>query len=319
MKAYVTFPALCFLGLSLTALLAAQTPGETAPQTANQTIPLWPHGTPEPPQTHDPERDLLAGKPAPPGRKHNAELTNVTVPTMTIYYPPAAVKANGAAAIVLPGGGYQFLNMLNAGTEPCEWLNSLGVVCLLVRYRVPEKGWYPENFAQLEDAQQAIRLARAHAEEWHIDPKRLGLMGFSAGAHLAIAIGAHPDDHHVEKTPAARDIPMNDGKPLDARANFLILCWPGLATVKPDELTLVPALKPNAFTPTTFLIQAENDPNAKDNAIVYYRALMDAKIPAELHYYATGAHAFGMYPKGVSQERWAELAANWLRFSKIIP
>jgi acetyl esterase/lipase len=300
------------LPFSLAALCLAFACG---PVPAQQVITLFPHGTPEPRQVNEPEKDQ--SKLTVPG--HNPQITNITVPTMIVYPPPASVKNTGVAALVLPGGGYHFLNMKAAGTEPCDWLNSLGIMCLLVKYRVPEPGYYPENRAPLEDAQQAMRITRSHAAEWGIDPKRIGVMGFSAGGNLAILMSTHPDDPHVMSTPAAKDVPMEHGVPVDARANFAIVCWPAYVAAKPEETNLSPIYKPNSFTPPTFLIQAEDDPMFHPNAIVYYRGLMDAKIPAELHFYQSGGHAFGMHPMRFAQAHWPDIAANWLRFNKIIP
>jgi acetyl esterase/lipase len=280
-------------------------------------LPLWPHGTPEPPQTSEAEADVT--KPTDPlyGGHRSARLTNVTVPTLTVYKP--VHEGNGAAALVFPGGGYVRLSWNGEGTDACQWLNSLGVTCLLVKYRVPEKGRYPDNPADLEDAQQAMRLARAHAAEWHLDPNRIGVIGFSAGANLAVLMSTHPDDSHVESTPAATDVPMQGGAPVDARTNFAIVVYPAYLAAQPDQTTIEPVYTPNAFTPPTFLLQAENDRGYGKNALVYYRALMDTNHPAQLHYYATGGHGFGVFPTNSPEEHWTDLAAVWLREIHAIP
>jgi len=282
----------------------------TAAASAQQTLPLWPHGTPEPPQTTAPETDSNSAHP------HDIHYTNVTVPTLTVY--PAHEHSIGTAALVFPGGGYSILAWNKEGTSTCEWLNSLGVTCLLVKYRVPqptgEAGRYPADFADLEDAQQAMRLARGHAREWHIDPGHIGVVGFSAGGNLAALLCNHPDDHHVETTPAAADVNTT----IDARANFAVLVYPAYLALDPDQTALNPVHTPNTFTPPTFLIAAENDKHFGKNSLVYYRALLDANVPAELHMFATGGHGFGIAPAGTPGQ-WTLLAAAWLRSLGMIP
>jgi acetyl esterase/lipase len=311
-----SFPPLLLLAVALgSSALAA------AARAQQPILPLWPHGTPEPAQTSEPEADVTKPTDALYGGHRSARLTNVTVPTLTVYKP--AHDSNGAAALVFPGGGYVRLAWNGEGTEACDWLNSLGVTCVLVKYRVPqppgEAGHYPADPADLEDAQQAMRITRAHAAEWHLDPNRIGVVGFSAGANLAVLISTHPDDNHVESTPAAGDVPRQGGTPVDARANFAIVVYPAYLPVPPEQTELNPVYTPNGFTPPTFLLQAENDRAYGKNALVYYRALMDTNHPAQLHYYATGGHGFGMHPIGSPEEHWPDLAAVWLREIHAIP
>ena len=302
------------LSLSL-GLVAAAAP-------AQQTVlPLWPHATPEPAQTTAPEADVTKPTDALISGRRTARLTNVTVPTLSVY--PPSHGNNGASAVVFPGGGYVRLAWNGEGTDTCDWLNSLGMTCLLVKYRVPqphgEAGHYPADPADLEDAQQAVRLARQHAAQWHLDPNRIGVVGFSAGGNLAVLLSTHPDDDHILTTPAAAEVPTANGAPLDARVNFAIIVYPAYLAVPPAETELDPVYTPNAFTPPTFLIQAENDHSYGHNALVYYRALMDAGHPAQLHYYATGGHGFGIHPAGSPEEHWTDLAALWLREIHAIP
>jgi acetyl esterase/lipase len=274
-----------------------------------------------------PETDL--GTPNP---EHTpVSLTNVTQPTLTVYLPPPARTVH-AAALVFPGGGYQRLAYTKEGLETCHWLNSLGMACLLVKYRVPQPsndtGRYPADPADLEDAQQAMRLTRARAAEWHIDPAKIGVVGFSAGGNLAVLLSTHPDDNHIASTPAAADVPGVHGRlngtpqltdPLDAAPNFAIVIYPAYLAIPPAETALNPTYTPSRFTPPTFLLQAEDDAGYGHNALVYYRALMDAKVPAELHYFASGGHGFGMHPAGKPEEHWTLLAELWLRDLGILP
>jgi acetyl esterase/lipase len=303
-----------FLRASVCSLVACSLAALSSVAFAQQVVlPLWPHATPEPAQTTEAERDVTTDKDAFISGHRTARLTNVTRPTLSVY-PPSG-KNTGAAALVFPGGGYVRLAWDGEGTDTCDWLNSLGMTCLLVKYRVPEKGRYPDNPADLEDAQQAMRIARAHASEWHIDPGHIGVVGFSAGANLAVLLSTHPDDQHVESTPAAQDA---DTK-VDARANFAIIAYPAYLATEPDHTALEPVYTPNRFTPPTFLIQAENDHNYIKNSLVYYQALTDASVPADMHLYSAGGHGFGIHPSGMPEEHWTILAAIWLRSIGVLP
>ena len=299
--------AFALLGCSLLTP-AALAQGSPTPQPVT-VLQLWPHVTPEPAQTTAPERDVTTDKDPLISGHRSARISNVTQPTMSVYQPPSGVPETGAAALVFPGGGYVRLAWDGEGLDTCKWLNSLGMTCLLVKYRVPFHDHYPANPADLEDAQQAMRLARAHAAEWRIDPHRIGVVGFSAGAHLAVALGNHPDDPHVLSTPAAPEVQAA----IDARPDFAVVIYPGYLTAPPDLGTLDPAEMPTAQTPPTFLLQAENDPVHVENSLVYFRALKDAEVPAEMHIFATGGHGFGVFPIDTPESHWTELAAAWLK------
>ena len=276
---------------------------------AQQVLPLWPQRTPEPPQTTQPETNV-----ADQEGHLTDRLTNVTQPSMTIFLPSHSAGVT-EAAVVFPGGGYERLAWDKEGLDVCHWLNSIDMACLLVKYRVPEVGHYPENRADLQDAQQAMRLARQHAAEWHINPARIGVIGFSAGGHLAVTLSNHFDDTSVESTPAAAEVNTS----LNARPEFVILGYPAYLSVGPVGRDLDPSLTPNSRTPPTFMIQAENDEQYIDSSLVYFRALKDAGVPAELHLYATGGHGFGMRPVGFPEEHWERTATDWLRRIGMLP
>jgi acetyl esterase/lipase len=314
------------LTLALAAPLAA-----VSVASAQQVLPLWPHGTPEPPNTTEPETDVT--KPTDPflNGHRTIRFTNVTVPTMTLY-KPTPDKNTHTAALVFPGGGYMRLAWTGEGLDTCDWLTSQGITCLLVKYRVPQPpglaGHYPADLQDLEDAQQAMRLARAHAREWQIDPAHIGVVGFSAGANLAVLLSNYPNDQHIESTPAARDVPgyttessgaVRFNATPDARPAFAIVVYPAYLVDKPDDTTLNPVYAPSKLTPPTFLIQAENDKLYHNNAPVYYLALDAAGVPAELHMYATGGHGFGIHPPNKPEENWTRLADAWLRRMGILP
>jgi len=275
------------------------------------TLPLWPNGSPEPTHLTGPEFDpttdkdrIVSGKPA-------IRVTNVTHPTLTVYSPDPT-KDTHAAALVFPGGSYVRLSWSVEGTEVCDWLNSLGMTCILVKYRVPEDGHYPANVEDLEDAQQAMRLTRTHAADWHIDPARIGVIGFSAGAHLAVVLSTHPDFQGAN-VPAFT---------VDARPNFQMVIYPGWLTGAASQGAIGkvdPVLQPDAHVPPTFLVQAENDYTAHvENALVYFLALKDAKVPAELHLFTQGGHGFGMRPTDLPISHWGALAETWLHTIHIL-
>ena len=270
------------------------------------TMLLWPNGNPEPTKVVGPEIDpskdserMVSGKPT-------TRITNVSKPNLVVYSPPAG-KNTGAAALVLPGGSYTRLAYEHEGTEVCEWLNSIGMTGILVKYRVPEDGHYPANVEDLEDAQQAMRLTRAHAAEWKIDPNRIGAVGFSAGAHLAVVLGTHPDFQ-------GKNVPAST---IDARPNFQMILYPGWLTGKEGKADA--PVQPTAQTPPSFIVQAENDYTAHvENALVYFQALKDAKIPAELHLFTLGGHGFGLRPTELPVSHWPALAESWLQTIHIL-
>jgi acetyl esterase/lipase len=280
---------------------------------AQQTVlPLWPTTLPQPAQTDQPENDISKPTDTVNGH-HSSLLTNITHPTLTVYAPPAA-KNTHAAALVFPGGGYYLLAWDKEGIDTCAWLNRIGMTCILVKYRVPEKEHFPINPADLEDAQQAMRLTRAHAAEWHIDPNRIGVVGFSAGGNLATLLSLYPDDHTIASTPAKAEV----DETISAHPNFVILVYPAYLAVDPEQTALDSTYTPSAKTPRTFLVAAGDDVTYGKNAPVYYRALLDAKRPAELHMFPTGGHGFGIFPSG-SPSHWTDLAEEWLRTSHVLP
>jgi acetyl esterase/lipase len=264
------------------------------------TLLLWPGGNPEPSKVVGEETVTTSVTAA--GRSV-VRVTNVSQPSLTVY-APAAGKNTGAAALVFPGGSYLRLSYTTEGTDICDWLNSIGMTCVLVKYRVPEDGHYPANVEDLEDAQQAMRVTRAHAAEWGIDPHKIGVIGFSAGAHLSVALSTRPE--FQGKNVAAST--------MDARPDFQMVIYPGWLTNSKDAGTVDPVLAPTAGVPPTFLVQAENDYTAHvENVLIYFEALKNAKVPAELHVYTLGGHGFGMGAKELPISGWTGLAETWLK------
>jgi acetyl esterase/lipase len=279
------------------------------------TLPLWPSGVPGDKNvaagqmeadTTTPADALVAGK-------RVERLGFVSTPTLTFYRPDEST-ANGAAIVVLPGGAYKILAYDLEGTEVCTWLNSIGVACALVKYRVPNAGPYPTHTQDLADAQRAVRLVREHTSEWHLDSKRIGVLGFSAGAHLAAVLGTHPA-HSYPPTDAADQ--------LSARPDFSLLIYPAYLVKESDQENkddpLTPEVQPVALTPPTFLVQAEDDPIKVENALHYYEALRRVDVSAEMHLYAHGGHGFGLRPTKLPITHWPDLASAWMHTLGVTP
>jgi len=233
---------------------------------------------------------------------------------MTVYSPKE--KNTGAAVVVFPGGGYQVLAIDLEGTEVCDWLTAKGIACVLLKYRVPNSGQHwdegcncqmkPKAPMALQDAQRTMGLVRFHAAEWHIDPHKIGVLGFSAGGHLSAAISTHFDQRLYPAVDAA------DKE--SCRPDFAVALYPGHLWISDEKFELNPDVPVTRRTPPTFLVQAENDNvDNINNSLVYYVALKNAGVPVEMHLYAEGKHAFGLRPTKFPITRWPELAETWLR------
>jgi acetyl esterase/lipase len=287
--------------------LLAQPPG-WPPSAEHATIAVWPGAAPGAPVNPPAEIDtttakdnLIAGKPL-------VRLGNVSVPTLTVYAPKG--KNTGAAVVVFPGGGYHILAIDLEGTEVCDWLNSQGITCFVLKYRVPETGPYPKSSAALQDAQRALSLVRSRAAEWRIDPNRIGVLGFSAGGHLAAAISTHFDARLYD--------PIDAVDKLSCRPDFAVVVYPGYLALPDKDLAPNPDIQPTANTPPQFIVQAEDDPVHVENATVYFLQLKNAKVPAELHIYAQGGHGYGLRRTALPVTGWPEAVDVWLRTIGVI-
>jgi acetyl esterase/lipase len=256
---------------------------------------------------------------------------------MTVYSPNG--KNRGAAVVVFPGGGYQSLAIDLEGTEVCDWLTPKGITCVLLKYRVtdvgpyPKSGPYPESPMALEDAQRSVGLVRFHAEEWRIDPHKIGVLGFSSGGHLSAAISTHF---------AKRLYPAVDAAEKEScRPDFAIVIYPGHLSLSAAEwdarqgaskfairhpatadkhFGLNPDIPVTSQTPPTFLLQAEDDHvDNVDDSLAYYIALKKAGVAAEMHLYAQGGHAFGLRRTDLPITGWPQLVETWLRTIGMIP
>src|SRR5262249_12656760 len=210
--------------------------------------------------------------------------------------------------VVFPGGGYNILAIDLEGTEVCDWLTSRGITCVLLKYRVPgvKLGPYRNCPMALEDAQRTMSLVRFHAPEWHVDPDRIGVLGFSAGGHMAAALSTH-----FEK----RLYPVVDAADKEScRPDFAVALYPGHLAIPETDFALNPDIQVSDHTPPTFLLQAEDDPvDPIENSLVYYAALRKAGVPAEMHVYVRGGHAFGLRRTESPITRWPQLVETWLR------
>ncbi len=266
-------------------------------------INLWPDTAPGEKGDIGEEKDMTKPTDGKPGGKSVIRLGNVSQPTITVYAPPAD-KANGTAVVVCPGGGYSILALDLEGTEICEWLNSLGVTGVLLKYRVPKRAGLEKHIAPLQDVQRAIGLVRSRAQEWHLNPTRIGVLGFSAGGHLAASASNNYETRIYPRCDAADDT--------SCRPDFSVLVYPAYLTVKDQGDKIAPELPITAQTPPTFIVMAEDDPIRIENALFYTLALKNAKVPCELHVYPTGGHGYGMRPNGQAVTTWPQRAGEWL-------
>ena len=266
-------------------------------------IALWPKGAPGESAAME-EKDTTTESGRTVGGRRVMRITGVSNPTITVY-PAPKDKNTGAAVLVSPGGGYGILAIDLEGTEVCEWLNSIGVTGVLLKYRVPAKRGSPREIAPLQDAQRAIRLVRMHAREWGIDPQRVGAIGFSAGGHLTAELSNSFEKRTYD--------PQDAADQLDSRPDFALLIYPAYLADNHDVTRLAADMKVTARTPPTLLVQAEDDGVKVENSLVYYAALKQAKVPAEMHLFAKGGHGYGLRRTELPITGWPLLAEQWLR------
>jgi acetyl esterase/lipase len=241
--------------------------------------------------------------------KHVLRVANVSIPTITIYSPPAA-KNSGVAVVVCPGGGYGALAYDLEGTEVCDWLNSIGVTGVLLKYRVPVRAGRKNYEAPLQDAQRALGLVRSQAAKWHIETNRIGILGFSAGGHLSAVASCQFDKRTYESVDAADEV--------SCRPDFVVLVYPAYLTRKGQADNISPELTITSNTPPTILFQAEDDHVRVENSLYYYLALKNAHVPAELHVFSEGDHGYGLRATGNPIANWPKLAEQWLRSRGIL-
>jgi len=247
--------------------------------------------------TTKPTDNLVAGK-------RLIRLGNVSVPTITVY-PAPREKSTGTAVLVCPGGGYQILAMDLEGTEVCEWLNSLGVTAALLKYRVPKRPDRERHVAPLQDAQRALGLMRHRASELGVKSNAIGVLGFSAGGHLAAALSTT----YSQRTYGGVD----EADKVSCRPDFSILIYPAYLTVKEQQDAVAPELTVNSNTPPAFLMMAQDDPVRVENVLGYARALRQARVLFELHVYPSGGHGYGLRRTKEAVTSWPDRVEEWLR------
>ena len=224
------------------------------------------------------------------------------------FYPAPADNNSGVTIIVNPGGGYNILAYNLEGTEICKRFNSYGINCVLVKYRVPRRAGLEKHEAPLQDVQRAIAYTRSHAEEWNLNPDKIGVLGFSAGAHLS----AVASTNYSERTYPRID--NNDDVSL--RPDFTALIYP--AYLSADNFSISPELKVDENTPPTILIQTQDDNSYIDSSIFYYYALKQAKVPVAMHLYPSGGHGYGARNTGHTVNEWPHRVISWLRDIKMV-
>ena len=229
-------------------------------------------------------------------------IRNVSKPTLT-FYPAAADNNSRTTIIVNPGGRYEVLAYDLEGTEICERFNSQGINCVLVKYRVPHRKELPRYEAPLQDLQRAIAYTRAHADQWNIDENKIGVMGFSAGGHLA----AMASSSFEELTYPAID--CNDE--VNVRPNFCLLIYPSYLDRK--NFSIAPELNVTDKIPPTFFVQTQDDHKLINSSLFYYYALKEAKVPVAMHLYPLGGHAYGLRNTGHLVNEWPDRVLDWLR------
>jgi acetyl esterase/lipase len=273
-------------------------------------INLWPGVAPGDRGDIPPEQDITKTTDELIAGKRVIRLGNVSKPAITVY-PVRGGNNTGAAVLVCPGGGYHILAMDLEGTEVCEWLNSIGVTGMLLKYRVPKRQYEEGHIAPLQDAQRALGLIRSRASEWGIDPKRVGVLGFSAGAHLAANLSNNSQNRAYPRVDAADD--------QSCRPDFTLLIYPGLLVAGKDGLELGPELRIGAGTPPTFIVMAADDPVRAENAFYYAIALKKAKVPVELHVYEKGGHGYGLRARqDLPVTTWPARAEDWMKSRNIV-
>jgi acetyl esterase/lipase len=315
----------------------AQTSG-WHPSPGHRQIPIWPGASPDAQPVKGPETVTVDPKFVVAGRTVTG-VSNVTRPTMTVYSP--TVRNTGVAVVVFPGGGYQMLAIDLEGTEVCDWLTAHGITCVLLKYRVtdvgpyPKSGPYPESPMALEDAQRTMGLVRSHAAEWHIDPNKIGVLGFSAGGGMVANIS-----NHFARVYA----PVDAADGVSCRPDFAVAVYPGHlslsaarydatfgtkkfplgtpvdASIGDPDLELNPNLQPTRQTPPTLIVEAENDHvDSVYDALAYYIALQRAGVSAEMHLYAQGNHAYGLRRTKLPITGWPQLMETWLHTIGMLP
>ncbi len=258
-------------------------------QAADPVIPVWPAGkiplkTSDAPEKVNPSKDDII------------RLTDVNEPSLTVFLAKDSGTPN-PAVMICPGGGYSILAWNHEGTEVAAWLNAQGISAFVLKYRVPKN-----RDAAFCDAQRAMGLIRSKAQSFNIDPNKLGIMGFSAGAHLSVRVSTNFGKRFYE--------PVDEADAQPSRPDFALIIYPAYLCAEGYKMS--EGLPVTADVPPTFLLQAEDDGHYVDSSLAYFIALKAAKVPAEMHLFPDGGHGYGLRQKGKTTDVWPGLAAAWL-------
>jgi acetyl esterase/lipase len=272
-------------------------------------IPLWPGIPPgDAGRAIPPEVDDAIAKPSPVAGQPIQRIANVSQPEL-IVFPAPNRQAPGPAMVICPGGAYQILALDLEGTEVARWLQSLGITAVVLKYRVPARDPNRRWEAALQDAQRAMRLVRARAEEWRIDPQRVGILGFSAGGDAAARTMLTPEAQY-EAVDAADQSPITP--------NLGILVYPAYL-VEGDPLQLRKDLVVTPQAPPVFLVHALDDPVVMESSLQLFSAYRKVKVPAELHIFDRGGHGYGLRPTEAPVTRWSDACERWLERQGWVP
>lgn len=284
--AFILFVALC------TSIMAQQSPITLFP------ITLFPNGAPGETEQLIEHEDMtgnrVAGCPV-------LRISNVSQPTIT-FYPAPKDNNSGTTIIVNPGGGYAILAYNLEGTEICKRFNSFGINCVLLKYRVPRREGLAKHEAPLQDLQRAIAYTRSNAKKWNIDENKIGVMGFSAGAHLATMASNSFNELTYSK--------IDEKDEVSIRPDFCMLIYP--AYLAGENFSLAPEIELSNETPPTFIVQTQDDYRLLNSSLFYYYALKESKVSTTMHLYPSGGHGYGLRNTGDLVNEWPYRAISWL-------
>lgn len=238
------------------------------------------------------------------GERGIKKVSSVGKPTLAVYRP-SKEKDTGASIVVCPGGGYRMLAFEHEGTDVASWLASIGVTAVLLKYRVPQRPGDSDNQAPLQDAQCAISIVRSRAAEWRLDPARIGILGFSAGGHLAANASTNADRRAYESIDSADQA--------SCRPDFAVLIYPGGVLDRQDKEKLSAQMRITKDTPPSFLVVSSDDKGSAPGTLKLFQALREAGVPAELHVYATGGHGYGMRKSDQPWGSWTARCEDWMK------
>lgn len=234
--------------------------------------------------------------PGPDRHDDVIRVTNITDPTIMVFRAGQS-ESKSPAVIVCPGGGYSYLALNREGTKIAKWFNSLGITGIVLKYRAPN-----ERENAFKDIQRAMGVVRYSARAWDIDPNKIGVIGFSAGAHLCARLSGDFDTRSYE--------PVDEKDTLSCRPDFTILLYP--AYLFDGRSGLRPDIKVSSKNPPAFIVQTEDDPIGVQNSLYYFMALQKAKVPSELHIFPSGGHGYGMDTGNSPVSIWPELCQKWM-------